>query len=219
MIEVREGRLGTSVFAAKALHRGQVILTGWGPCSSVRTRHSIQVDQNTHVTIDTPIQFFNHSCEPNCGFLIRRGVAMLEVHPLRPIEAGEELTVDYATFEDHIEHLTGSCLCGTPSCRGQISGYDGLPEHRREALWGYVAEHLQDRDAVVCAQGDTVDEEAGRTASLPSSDPNDARPPGNGSGWTTGGQSPSFAPLLGPTKSISGRSRSIVTSLFSIGSD
>jgi len=153
MIEVREGRLGTSVFAAKPLQRGQVILSGWGLCSPVRTRHSIQVERNLHVSIDSPIQFFNHSCEPNCGLLIRNGVAMLEVHPLRPIEAGEELTIDYETFEDRIEHMNGPCLCGAATCRGRVQGYSNLPPDRREALWAYIAEHLQELEAPVSRAG------------------------------------------------------------------
>jgi uncharacterized protein len=153
MIEVREGRLGTSVFARKALQRGQVILSGWGSCSHVRTRHSIQVDCNLHVTIESPIQFFNHSCDPNCGLLIRKGVTLLEVHPLRSIEAGEELTIDYETFEDDIQYMSGQCLCGAPTCRGRITGYANLPVERREVLWAYIAEHLQDQEAPISRAG------------------------------------------------------------------
>src|SRR5262249_36294024 len=65
-VEVHKGRLGTSVFAAKAFQRGDVVLCGWGPYASQRSRHSIQVDEDLHILPSTPLRFLNHSCEPNC---------------------------------------------------------------------------------------------------------------------------------------------------------
>ena len=59
----------------------------------------------------------NHSCDPNTlalgfSFEIAR----------RDIEAGEQLTCDYATL-----NMTGSflCVCGSPGCRGRVSAADG----------------------------------------------------------------------------------------------
>jgi hypothetical protein len=45
---------------------------------------------------------------------------------LRAIAAGEELTYDYST---HQEHLEGDmvCLCGATSCRGVIRSFSTLP--------------------------------------------------------------------------------------------
>jgi hypothetical protein len=58
-------------------------------------------------------RYVNHSCEPNCGGT-ERG---LEV-ALRDIEAGEQLTNDYATFSlpDDPPFL---CACGAATCRGE----------------------------------------------------------------------------------------------------
>ena len=154
MIEVRVGRLGKSLVATQPLERGAVVLQGWGTLGRERTRHSIQVDRETHLTVDGPIQFINHSCDPNCGFLIRRGVDVLQVHVLQPIEPGEELTVDYATFEDEIAHMSAeACLCGADACRGTITGYGDLPADRRAAYGPYVAEHLRELDAPVHRAG------------------------------------------------------------------
>ena len=61
--------------------------------------------------------FINHSCEPNVGFA---GNTLLVA--MRDISPGEELTTDYALFDDHDEVMT--CRCGTPSCRGTIGGRD-----------------------------------------------------------------------------------------------
>ena len=143
MIEVREGRLGRGVCALESISPGDVILRGWGQMLGHRTRHSIQVDFCEHVVIDSPIQYINHSCDPNCGTLLRRGVEALEVHALRPIAAGEELTIDYASFELEIHYMEPPCRCNSPLCRGAITGYKDLPADRREAYGAYIAEYLQ----------------------------------------------------------------------------
>jgi len=61
--------------------------------------------------------FINHSCEPNVGF-----AGNIVLVAMRDISAGEELTTDYALFDDY--DGTMECRCGTPSCRGTVSGRD-----------------------------------------------------------------------------------------------
>jgi len=57
----------------------------------------------------------NHSCDPNTGY---QG---LNVIATRPIKRGEELTLDYASFlDEHMEPF--DCRCGSPKCRGHITG-------------------------------------------------------------------------------------------------
>lgn len=147
MIEVRDGRLGKGVFATRTLEPGEVILRGWGPRVPQRTQHSFQVDRDMHIEIHSPIELINHSCDPNCGVLVRLEVPVMEIHVLRRIEAGEELFTDYATFEYEIEYMSGPCLCGSPLCRGTITGYWNLPADRRAAYGPYIAPYL--RDALV----------------------------------------------------------------------
>jgi SET domain-containing protein len=146
MIDVRADRFGLGVYARQPLAPGQVILRGWGTVIPHRTRHSIQIDFYHHVVIDSPIQLINHSCEPNCGLLIRRGIESVEVHALRPIAVGEELTWDYATTESAIDFMDGPCLCGSPSCRGRVTGYSDLSPETRRAFGPYIAEHLRELD-------------------------------------------------------------------------
>lgn len=149
MIEIREGVLGKGLHATEPIEAGRCILRGWGFEVSKRTRHSIQFDHDRHVVIPGPIELINHSCDPNCGFLVRRDARSLEIHALRPIEPGEQLFADYASFESEIEHMPGPCLCESPSCRVWITGYRGLPEHRRVTLGPYIAEYLQEIDSPV----------------------------------------------------------------------
>lgn len=60
----------------------------------------------------------NHSCEPNTEY---RG---LDVVASRDILPGQELTLDYAQLLNE-ESETFECQCGTPSCRGTVSGTYG----------------------------------------------------------------------------------------------
>jgi SET domain-containing protein len=61
--------------------------------------------------------FLNHSCEPNVGF-----AGNIVLVAMRDIGPGEELSTDYALFDDY--DGTMECQCGTPSCRGTIDGRD-----------------------------------------------------------------------------------------------
>jgi hypothetical protein len=66
--------------------------------------------------------FINHSCDPNVGF---RGQVVYIA--MRDIAAGEELCHDYAM--ERSDGYTLDCHCGSPLCRGKVTGQDWkLPE-------------------------------------------------------------------------------------------
>ena len=79
--------------------------------------------------------FINHSCEPSVGFA---GNTVLVA--MRWIGPGEELTTDYALFDDHDEVM--ECRCGTPSCRGTISGKDWQREDLQRKYGRYFSAYL-----------------------------------------------------------------------------
>jgi uncharacterized protein len=98
-----------------------------------RLRNSdVQIADDAHLVAleeaeyEPVMLFINHSCEPNVGF---GGNVVLVA--MRDIAEGEELTTDYALFDDTDDPMT--CNCGTPSCRGTISGRDWRrPELQRK---------------------------------------------------------------------------------------
>ena len=143
-VEIRENHLGKAAYAGRAFRAGELIASGWGPTTTVRSMHTIQIDVDLHLVPPSPIRFFNHACEPNCGILIRSGVEGLEIHALRDIDEGEEMTLDYETFEVEFQSLTGPCLCSTDGCRGSLKGYKGLPKDLREYYGQYIAQYLRD---------------------------------------------------------------------------
>jgi hypothetical protein len=61
-------------------------------------------------------EFINHSCDPNLCW--RRFPDRVLCQSLRPIAAGEELTLDYR-FSNKSSKVR--CLCGSPKCRGTIN--------------------------------------------------------------------------------------------------
>ncbi|MBI1901082.1 MAG: SET domain-containing protein-lysine N-methyltransferase [Planctomycetia bacterium] len=143
-VDVREGPLGLEVFARIDSPAGSLLSRCGGTVSRERTRHSVQIDHDQHLDLDPPLRYLNHCCEPNCGLLIRRGQCAIELYALCAIRAGQELTVDYATFEYEIGFMPGPCLCGAPCCRGRVTGFKDLPSDRIAAYGIYIAEHLRE---------------------------------------------------------------------------
>ena len=69
----------------------------------------------------------NHSCNANTGY------SGLNVIALIPINKGEELTLNYASFLDEtMEPFT--CRCGAPNCSGLITGKPGNSVTEREKI-------------------------------------------------------------------------------------
>jgi SET domain-containing protein len=101
----------------------------------------VQIDDDFHlVALDEseyePVMLFiNHSCEPNVGFA---GNVVLVA--MRDIEPGEELTTDYALFDDHDD--TMECGCATPSCRRVIGGRDWRRQDLQRRYGRYFSSYL-----------------------------------------------------------------------------
>ena len=94
-VEVRPGRLGRSVVAVRDIAAGETVLKGWGPQLPKRTRHSMQVDADTHILPDGVMVLVNHACEPNCGVLTRPAAIGLSARTSISRAAGEEITFDH----------------------------------------------------------------------------------------------------------------------------
>ncbi len=148
-VEVRAGRRGPEVVATRAIAAGETVLKTWGQKTTQRSRHTIQVDRQTHLVPDGMAVLLSHSCSPTCGVVIRSGVTQIEVRALRPIAAGEEITVDYETFEEDVAHFGGPCRCGAASCRGRIVGYRHLPNDVKARYGEYIAEYLRILDSEI----------------------------------------------------------------------
>ena len=110
---------GRGVFATQRLEPGHVIIDG---CRQVLSddavaalppeeREFISVMNGRNVLMKPPSRFVNHSCNPNACGTDEHDVAV------RVIEAGEEITVDYA---DEVPGLMLECNCKAANCRRVI---------------------------------------------------------------------------------------------------
>jgi hypothetical protein len=81
------------------------------------SQHSLQVCPGLHISATRFIGFLSHGCAPNC----RLDMDRFELVTLRPVTAGELLTIDYAATED-VLHAQFACHCGADGCRKWITG-------------------------------------------------------------------------------------------------
>jgi uncharacterized protein len=81
---------------------------------------TITVDDDLHLILPPrrPNGYGNHSCDPSL-----RWIDAYTQAARRDIEPGEELTNDYATSTG-IAEFRMDCACGSPMCRGTVTGTD-----------------------------------------------------------------------------------------------
>ena len=80
--------------------------------------------------------YTNHSCDPNLAI---HGQIVLVA--MRDVAAGEELTIDWATTDDGDHRMT--CHCGSPRCRGIVTGKDWMKPELQQRYRGWFCWFLQ----------------------------------------------------------------------------
>jgi hypothetical protein len=80
--------------------------------------------------------FSNHSCDPNVGV---QGQVVFAA--MRAVEPGEELTHDWAMTDDDDDQL--ECRCGSPRCRGVVTGRDWQRPELQRRYRGWFSSYLQ----------------------------------------------------------------------------
>jgi hypothetical protein len=143
-VQNRDVTGGKAVYARDALEPGELIAVWSGRIVGAEQldelppeirRHTVQVEEGLYLASlspDEPPDFINHSCEPNAG--LDGQVAIVALHRIQP---GEEVTIDYAMC-DGSPYDEFECGCGSPSCRGRVTGEDW----RNPTLWERYAGHF-----------------------------------------------------------------------------
>jgi hypothetical protein len=85
------------------------------------------------------VDFINHSCEPNLGFDATGQYFVA----LRDLAVGEEVFFDYSTSEDEAGWRV-PCSCGSPRCRGAITGFRDLPATEKARLLPICLPYLRE---------------------------------------------------------------------------
>ncbi|NDJ85722.1 MAG: SET domain-containing protein [Chloroflexi bacterium] len=82
--------------------------------------YAFQCDADTFIFLEGIDRYMNHSCSANTWWLDDNTLIAA-----RPIQAGEEVTYDYATTEISVPYQM-MCHCGTVNCRGIVTERDCL---------------------------------------------------------------------------------------------
>jgi uncharacterized protein len=125
-----------------AIKGGHIVDTATLRTLPERLRNSdVQIADGFHlVALDDaeyePVMLFlNHSCEPNVGF-----AGNIVLVAMRDISPGEELTTDYALFDNYDGAM--ECRCGTASCRRTINGRDWQRRNLQDKYGEYFSWYL-----------------------------------------------------------------------------
>jgi uncharacterized protein len=141
---------GRGLMANEAIQEGEVVAVKGGHVvttaalkelpeplgnSEVQIAHDLHLVAISEDEYEAVMLFINHSCEPNVGF----GGNVLLV-AMRDIEPGEELTTDYALFDNYDGSM--DCHCGHATCRHRIDGQDWRRPDLQEKYRGYFSWYL-----------------------------------------------------------------------------
>jgi uncharacterized protein len=153
-VEKRKSSIeGRGLFARREIKAGEVVVIKGGHILTRAQRDAIGVElgpSEIQITEDLFIgpatrrqreggmMHLNHSCEPNLGLQ-----GQIVFVALRDIAADEELTFDYAMNDDEPGEM--QCRCGSPRCRGIITGSDWQRPAIQKKYDGYFSWFIQRR--------------------------------------------------------------------------
>jgi hypothetical protein len=152
---------GYGVYARESIAQGELLVVwggvvmDWGEFQQLPawTRHySIQVEEDLYlVTLQPaePADCIDHCCSPNAGMS-----GQIALIARRDISPGEEICYDYA-MSDGSPYDEFDCQCGSPDCRGRITGEDWQRPDLQEKYEGFFSPYLQRRiDRLKAARGE-----------------------------------------------------------------
>ncbi len=133
---------GKGVFASKLFKKEECVIKGLiEERLSINHSHASQIGINEFVLHNEEIRNVNHSCAPNCGINVNEAGAH-DLIAIRDIMKGEEIVFDYAMRNYTVEHFLEECKCGTPQCRGKITGWKNLSAEKKREYKPWAAPYL-----------------------------------------------------------------------------
>lgn len=127
---------GRGLFAREPIAAGEVVVRLAGErltdnefrARGLVTYSAIAIGEELNLLLadDGPVNFGNHSCDPNLW--MADAVTLIA---RRPIAAGEEVTSDSALYTADLP-WSMPCRCGTPRCRGVVTNDDWRRSDLRE---------------------------------------------------------------------------------------
>lgn len=124
-VQVGETHVGRGVFAKRRLAAGLVVGEIHGTVMETHpedSQYCMELPSSRLLEPSAPFRYLNHCCDPNCElfYWFDEEAPLQEdrlwLQTIRPIEAGEELLIDYCWPAD----AAIPCRCGAANCRGWI---------------------------------------------------------------------------------------------------
>lgn len=158
-LEVREvDGVGKGVFANKKIKKDTILVIFGGYIFTRKEELEFPPDMNDyahHILPDfvmgvrkreelQPVDYINHSCDPNCGF---KGQIFLVA--MRDIEVGEQISFDYCMVlskpSDVEELYEFECKCLSKLCRKSITWDDWKKPDLQQKYKGYFQWYLEEK--------------------------------------------------------------------------
>ena len=140
------------MFAAQPIYEGEIVVVIGGIVltnaqfqeftTTVSRYNAVQIGEDAHlVDLPTSPGGMNHSCDSNLW--MRDEVTVVA---RRALAVGEELTIDYALQSGLPgDILCEPCHCGSPVCRGLITGNDWRRKDVQDRYSGHFSPFLNER--------------------------------------------------------------------------
>ncbi len=136
---VCDTQVGKGLFARQRFRKGQLVGEVTGKIivgAEYDSRHCIELSRTHVLEPGVPFRYVNHKCQPNCELFSwkpdKHGDESdrVYVQAICTIQAGEELTIDYAWEAE----AAIPCRCAAENCRGWIVAIEDL--HRVKLRFG-----------------------------------------------------------------------------------
>ncbi len=140
------------MFIAQPIYEGEIVVVIGGIVlttaqfeefiATVSRYNAVQIGEDAHlVDLPTAPGGMNHSCDSNLW--MRDEVTVVA---RRTLAVGEELTIDYALQSGLPGDVLGElCHCGSPVCRGLITGNDWQRKDVQDRYAGHFSPFLNER--------------------------------------------------------------------------
>jgi len=160
--EVRESKIhGRGLFAMSDIAKDEIVAVKGGHIVDRKTLREkiapvlgpveIQIDDDLFIAPvsdeerELSMLYLNHSCDSNLG--VRGEITFVA---MRDINAGEELTHDWAMTDDDDDST--ECNCGAPDCRKTLTGKDWQRPDLQKRYAGYFSAYLARKIALLQAR-------------------------------------------------------------------
>lgn len=147
---------GQGIFTTRDIKEGEILMI-WGGIEIPRAeyndddfhpRSTVRISEDTYLgrpisdSEESPDDYLNHSCDPNAWLTDE-----VTVVARRDIKAGEEITVDCATWDSdeewaYFDEGEGPCRCGSALCRKNLTPQDWRRPELQERYVGHFSPYI-----------------------------------------------------------------------------